>query len=82
MANRMNKVRALTGGMAAIMIMSNVATVTAYAAEPETVAAEQTVEITQEAPVAEEPTTEETAPAAEEPTAEETAPAAEEPTAA
>ncbi|WP_022770408.1 hypothetical protein [Butyrivibrio sp. NC2007] len=80
MANRMNKVRALTGGMAAIMIMSNVATVTAYAAEPETVAAEQTVEITQEAPVAEEPTTEETAPAAEEPTAEETAPAAEEPT--
>ncbi len=36
MANRMNKVRALTGGMAAIMIMSNVATVTAYAAEPET----------------------------------------------
>ena len=44
MANRMNRVRALTGGLAAIMIMSNVATSTTYAADPEevTVAVEQT----------------------------------------
>ena len=74
----MNRVRALTGGLAAIMIMSNMAAVTAYAAEPETVAIEQTVEVTQEA------SAEETAPAAEESTentqeapAEESAPAAE-----
>ena len=41
MANRMNKVRALTGGLAAIMIMSSMATVTSYAAEPEAAAIEQ-----------------------------------------
>ena len=90
MANRMNKVRALTGGLAAIMIMSNMASVTAFAAEPETVAIEQTVEVTQEASEAAADETaeipaEETAPAATESTenteevpAEETTPAEEE----
>ena len=44
MTNKMNKVRALTGGMAAIMILSNMATLTTFAAEHEVVkvAVEQT----------------------------------------
>ena len=41
MANRINRVRAITGAMAAIMIMSNIVAVTTFAAEPETICVEQ-----------------------------------------